>query len=193
MEPAEQFDAASADSAHLPTVSVFIVLLAILAALTASTTPSTANFKAAKLSILDSFARGGSNDETKRLALPAALNTALASLCSDFKAACKPVVTENADALAVLFDQPQFAATSGLTSAENKFLRALARATKAHSAPVTVVVPPDVRLDAPEIAVVRALVQRFSDDSVAVSVAQIPSLPGINSLGFMVLPRGARL
>jgi len=187
-------DTLSEDSAHLPTVSVFVILLAIMAALTASTKPSTERFAAAKVSIIESFSGAISNAQPQRLALSASLSDSLQLLCAEYNADCQSVLAENVDGVAILFGETAFDATGGgLTALEQTFLRALAKVVAPSASKLTMLLPMERPLNAPQASIVVDLLQRFSGRKIKISFAQVPSLQSVPHFGFLILPQDAQL
>lgn len=192
MARADTLESTTADNAHLPTVSVFIVLLAMMAALTSYTVPSKNNFKAAKLSLVDTFSAPEIGKNIKKKSLPLWLTQQLDQLCTDFGATCRVTSSPAVDGMALLFGKSTFDATLlGLSPKEQTFIADLAAICANKPLRLTISLPFDVRLDAANILVLADLFQDGASDEFEVAITQADQLQEIPSLGFIVEPKAA--
>lgn len=190
MARATHLETMNADNAHLPTVSVFIVLLAMMAALTSYTTPSKNNFQAAKLSLFDTFSAPDIGVTAPRRRLPLWLTQELNQLCTDFTVDCKTTQSNTAEGTAFLFNADAFDATlSGLTPKEQKFINALAAICANKPLRLTISLPFKTRMDTANILVLSDLFKKGSGSKLDLAVLQSEVLQDIPSFGFLVEPK----
>lgn len=180
----------SADNAHLPSVSVFIVLLAMMAALTTYAVPSSGNFEAARLSLLESFATKQSTNATERAQLTSSLEATLTEMCRAYGAVCRQLQSQKQHAKAILFAPNAFDVTvSGLSSTENEFLKALINAIANEPVTLTLLLPSDRRLDAANVLVLRDVIARLAQGNRDVSISNDPVLQIEPAFGFLIAPK----
>lgn len=180
----------TADNAHLPTVSVFIVLLALMAALTTYTVPSDDNFEAARNSLFETFADKQKPLKMRRVGLAPSLDEALEGLCTAFEVRCKALRSHQVEGLGLLFKADAFDATvSGISSAENEFLKALMEAVTGNEVVVTLSLPAGREFNAANTNVLYALLNKFAAKDTRISVVYDSAFQAEPSLGFLVTPQ----
>lgn len=190
MARAGYLDSLSADNAHLPTVSVFIVLLAMMAALTTYARPSSGNFEAAKLSLIENFAAKQTAQQREHRSLSLEIVADVEALCSAFTVPCMPVSAAHMDGLAVMFPADAFdAAVAGLTINENKFLKELVAVAAANKGVRITLLPPSAQqLAGANITILMDLMKRFSGGDANLAALAAPSLQSQTRFGFLIEP-----
>lgn len=180
----------TADNAHLPTVSVFIVLLALMAALTTYTVPSNDNFEAARTSLFETFADTQAVRKPTRVGLAPSLDTALDGICDAFETRCKPLRSHTVEGRSLLFNADAFDATiSGISSTEKQFLKALMAAVSGNEVVVTVSLPARREFESANTNILYTLLAKSAASDTRISLVYDNALQAEPSLGFLITPQ----
>jgi hypothetical protein len=190
MAQAGHLESITADNAHLPTVSVFIVLLALMAALTTYTVPSNDNFQAAKTSLVATFSSTQTSLEPSRIGLAPSLDTALDGICDAFDVRCKPLRSHHLEGRGLLFDADAFDATvSGISSVEKQFLKALVSVVAGNEVVVTLSLPAHREFESANTNILYALLAKSAASDTRISLIYDRALQDTPSLGFLITPQ----